>query len=144
MATKLYWEDVNMNDEFPPFARTTGLMESDRLIAADKEHVTFHMDHVAGRDSDYPGAIGMGNLRLAYLHDMLMEWIGDEGIIKKVGCRFRWLNLEHGTLTCWGRVIDKEVKDGEYLIVLDVGVKSQDGRETAPGRAVVALPSKGG
>lgn len=140
MATKLYWDDVNINDEVSSFVGATGVMEWDCLAAANNEH----MDHVMVRRAGHARAVGTGNLRFAYLHHMLLEWIGDEGIIKKVGCQFRGLNPEHDTLTCWGRVIDKEVKDGEYLIVLDIGVKNQDGGETAPGRAVIALPSKSG
>ena len=140
---KLYWEDVKVGEELPTFSRTTGFMEWNRFAAANEEHVTFHMDHEAGRQAGLPGAIGMGNLRFVYLHNILYDWIGDDGVIKKVGCQYRGQNLEHDTLTCWGRVTNKEVKDGEHLVELEIGVKNQEGRETAPGRAVVALPTKG-
>src|SRR5881296_2684336 len=120
MAGKLYWEDVNLDDDLPTFVRTTGLMEWNRFAAANEEHVTFHMDHVAGRQAGHPGAIGMGNLRFAYLHNMLLDWIGEEGTLKKVGCQYRGRNLEHDTLTCWGKVINKEVKDGEHLVEVNI------------------------
>lgn len=139
---KLYWEDVKEGEEINPFVKKTGLMEWNRFAAANEEHFEYHMDHVAGRAVGFPGAIGMGNIRFAYLHNLLEDWVGQEGDIKKVGCQYRGMNLEYDTLTCWGKVVNKYVEQGEHLVELDVGIRNQDGKETAPGKAVVALPSR--
>jgi acyl dehydratase len=143
MPTKLYYEDVEVGTEVPSFLRKTDLMSWNRFAAANDEHVYFHMDHNAGKAMGMDGAFGMGNLRFAYLHNMLFDWIGEEGDIRKVGCQYRGLNMENDTLTAWGKVINKMVKDGEHLVELEIGVKNQSGQETAPGHAVVTLPSKG-
>lgn len=140
---KIYYEDIQLGQEIPTFVRKTGLMEWNRYAAANEEHVQFHMDDKAGRAMGLPGAIGMGNLRFAYLHNMLREWIGEEGDIRKLGCQYRGQNLEGETLTAWGKVTNKTVKNGEHLVELDIGVKNQEGREGAPGHAVVSLPTRG-
>lgn len=140
---KLYWEDITVGEEVTPFVRTTGLMEWNRFAAGNEEHFDYHMGDAAARRMGLPGVIGMGNIRFAYLHNMLERWVGEDGTIKMVGCSYRGLNVEHDTLTTWGKVTNKYVKDGEYLVDLEVGVRNQDGRETAPGRARVALPSRG-
>lgn len=139
----VYWDDVQLNDRIPPFIRETGLMEWNRFAAANEEHFEYHMDHVAGRAMGFPNAIGMGNLRFAYLNNLLEDWVGEEGTVKVVGCQYRGMNLEHDTLTCWGEVLRKYLENGAHLVELRVGITNQKGEETAPGRAVVLLPSRG-
>ncbi len=139
-----YWENVAVGDSLEPFVRKTGLMEWNRFAAANEEHFEFHMDDKAAKAMGLPGVLSMGNFRFAYLHNLLEDFAGEEGDIKVVGCSYRGMNLEGDTLTAWGKVIGKEVVDGEHIVELEVGVKNQDGRETAPGHARVTLPARGG
>ena len=139
---QLYWEDVVEGQDIPSFSRKTGLMEWNRFAAANEEHVSFHMDHKAGEAMGAPGAFGMGNLRFAYLHNMLEDWIGADGAIKKVGVQYRDRNFEGETLTAWGKVVRKYVADGEHLVDLELGVRKETGRDTTPGHAIVSLPSR--
>ena len=139
----VYWEDVTEGMEIPPFVRKTGLMEWNRFAAANEEHFEYHMDHVAGKAMGFPNAIGMGNLRFAYLHNLLEDGAGEQGRVEVVGCQYRGMNEEHDTLTCWGQVVRKFVENGEHLVELHIGVRNQKGEETAPGRGVVVLPSRG-
>lgn len=138
----VYWEDVQVGAEIPSFVRKTGFMEWNRFAAANEELVEYHMDHQIGTAKGWPGAIGMGNLRFAYLHNMLEDWVGEAGDIKELGCQYRGMNLEHDTVTCWGTVTGKSVENGEHQVALEVGVKNQKGEETAPGRAIIVLPSR--
>ena len=51
------------------------------------------MDDEAGRRAgNEQGAFGMGNLRYAYIVNALHDWIGDEGIVREVGCQYRAIN----------------------------------------------------
>ena len=70
-----------------------------------------------------PGVFGMGNLRIAYLHNMLRDWIGDAGDIAEFRCEFRGANLKGDTLTGHGTVTKVEGR----LVTLDLGVTNQDG-----------------
>jgi hypothetical protein len=45
-------------------------------------------------------------------------------------------------LRATGVVTDKKQENGENLVVLDIVVLNQDDAKTAPGRAVVVLPSR--
>ena len=66
MAVKVYFEDVNVGDEMPPWSRKTGFMNWNRYAAVNDEFVPFHMDDEAGRAAkNEQGAFGMGNLRYA-------------------------------------------------------------------------------
>ena len=144
MADKasLYYEDVQIGDEPPAFERQTGFMEWGRFAGANEEYVAIHEDDEAGVKSGLPGGIGMGNLRFAYVHNMLSDWIGESGWIKKVGLQYRGLNLKNDLVIAKGKVTTKYEQDGEYLVELEVRIENGKGEVTAPGRAVVSLPSR--
>ena len=85
----------------------------------------------------------MGNLRWAYVINSLQEWIGDEAEIRELSMQFRAINHKNDVLTTRCVVSGKSTADGEHLVTLDINVINQDGAATAPGTAVVVLPSRG-
>lgn len=121
----------------PPYVRTTGLANWNRYAAVNDEFIDIHMDPEAARAVGMPDVFGMGNLRIAYLHNLLHGWLAGAGDIAEFGCEFRGLNLRGDTLTCHGTTTGERQLDGHHLIDLDIGVRNQDGTETTPGRAVV-------
>ena len=145
MANNVFFEDVEVGQEITAWSRKTDFMHWNRYAAVNDEFVYIHMDDEAGRAAlNEQGAFGMGNLRFAYLHNMLRDWAGDEAHVKSVGCQFRAINQKNDVLTCVGKIVDKRVVDGERLVDLELDIVNQDGQGTAPGRATVALPSRGG
>ena len=143
MSVNVYFEDVQVGDEMPTWARKTDFMNWNRYAAVNDEFVYFHMDDDAGRAAkNEQGAFGMGNLRYAYIVNALRDWIGDEAEIREVGCQYRAINQKNDVLTVTGKVTEKKVEDGANLVVLETNVVNQDGAATCPGHAVVVLPNK--
>ena len=140
---KLYWDDVQEGQETPPFERVTDLMNWNRYAAVNDEFLFVHMDEEAAKAANMPGVFGMGNVRWAYMHNMLTLWIGDSGSIKKIDTQYRGLNFKGDTLTAKGKVTRKYVEDGANLLDLDVWVENQNGENTCPGHATVRLPARG-
>lgn len=119
--------------ELPGLVRTTGFANWNRYAAVNDEFIDIHMDDDAARAVGMPAAFGMGNLRIAYLHNLVHDWSGDEGDLATFRCEFRGINLKGDTLTCHGTVTGH---DGR-LVSLDLGVRNQDGVETTPASATV-------
>lgn len=143
MAYNVYFEDVEVGQEIPSWSRQTDFMNWNRYAAVNDEFVYIHMDDEAGRrGANEQGAFGMGNLRFAYLLNMLRGWAGDEAEIRELGVQFRAINQKNDVLTCKGTITEKTVEDGDHLVRLDVNVVNQDGQPTCPGHAVVVLPSR--
>lgn len=63
----------------PPFVRTTGLASWNRYAAVNDEFIDIHMDRDAAKAAGLPDVIGMGNLRIAYLHNLLHGWLNGYG-----------------------------------------------------------------
>lgn len=143
MPVNVYFEDVTVGDQMPPWSRRTDFMNWNRYAAVNDEFVPFHMDDEAGRAAlNEQGAFGMGNLRYAYLLNALRDWIGDEAEIREVGCEYRAINQKGDVLTVTGTVTAKRQEAGENRVFLDVNVVNQDDVATCPGHAVVVLPNR--
>ena len=135
------FDDVQVGDKLPEWSRKTSFAEWNRYAAVNEEFVPFHMDDEAGRRAgNDQGAFGMGNLRYAYIVNALHAWIGDEGIVREVGCQYRAINQKDDVLTVVGEITEKSTEGGENRVRLDINVVNQGGGATCPGHAVVVLP----
>ena len=144
MANNVYYEDVEVGQELPAFERKTDFMNWNRYAAVNDEFVFVHMDDDVGKAAGQGAAFGMGNLRWAYVINALQDWAGDEADIRELSMQFRAINHKHDVLTTRCVVSEKMVEAGEHLVRLDINVINQDGAATAPGTAVVVLPSREG
>ena len=142
-----------VGEEIEPFVRYTDLGNWNRFAAVNDEFVPIHMDDEAGRAAGHPGAFGMGQLQIAYLHNLLRQWIGPDGTILAFSCQFRAINTKGQTLTARGRVVAVEVPpppenatddDAGIVVQLEVWTEDQHGTRLAPGTAKVALASRPG
>jgi len=126
-------------DELPPFTRTTGLENWNRYAAVNDEFVPIHMDDEAGRAAGYPTAFGMGNLQWSYLHNLVREWLGDDGEIVSLKCQFRGANTKGMTVTARGVVTAIRTEGGRRLADLDIWTEDDEGKKLAPGSATVRI-----
>ena len=136
--------DVKVGDELPVFVRQPGFHHWNRYAAVNDEFVPIHMDDEAGRAAGYPSAFGQGNLQWAYLHDVVRQWMGDEGKIERISCSFRGANVKGQTVTARGRVtaVSAASEDGRRVVELEVWTENDAGERLAPGTARVSLPAR--
>lgn len=133
------FESIAVGDTVPPLVRTTDLAHWNRYAAVNDEFIPIHMDDADAQKVGQPAAFGMGNLRIAYLHNALSAWLGDAGDIVEFACQFRGMNFKGDTLTASATVTGTETRDGARLAHLALSVVNQDGVDTTPGTATVRL-----
>lgn len=138
----IFFEDVAIGQEIPSYVRKSGLMEWNRFAGANEEYFIYHMEDKAAQAMGGPAVFSMGNLRFAYLYNLLTNWLGQDGDIRRVSCQYRGLHVQEDTLTCTGKILDKYEMAGEHLVELEVAIVNQRGENTAPGKAIVVLPSR--
>jgi acyl dehydratase len=132
---------VTVGTELPPLIRTTGFHNWNRFAAVNDEFVPIHMDDEAGRAQGFAGAFGMGNLMWSYLHNLLREWMGDDGRIVSMTCSFRSPNNRGMTVEARGTVTGVRDENGARLVDLELAVVDHDapGTVIVPATATVAL-----
>ena len=130
-------DDIAVGDEIPPFVRTTDFPEWNRYAAVNDEFIDIHMSADAAQAAGQPDVFGMGNLRIAYAHDALHDWLAGRGDVAEFACQFRGMNFRGDELTTWGRVTAIEDRDGLHCVDLEMGVRNQADEETMPATATV-------
>jgi acyl dehydratase len=134
-GTGSVFDQINVGDELPPFTRTVDFAHWNRYAAVNDEFIDVHMSTDAARAAGQPDVFGMGNLRVAYAHNVLWDWLGGRGDISAFACQFRSLNFRGDTLIAHAHVTGKGERDGLAMLEVAVGVRNQDGAETMPGTA---------
>jgi acyl dehydratase len=89
----------------------------------------------------YPYAIGV------QMHswdiNLLTNWMGDEGWLKKCYCEYRKFVFFSDVVWLKGKVTKKYVDDNnEYCVDIKTSAFNQRGEDVMPGRATVILPSR--
>ena len=143
MAKQLFYEDVEEGMEIPSLAKRTTTRQLVMWAGASGDFYDVHYDKDFAQASGLPGVIIHGRLKAAFLGELITDWIGDEGIVKKLSCQYRGLDLPDQDITCKGKVSKKYIKDNEHYIECEIWTENPNGEKTTPGTAVVVLPSKG-
>ena len=102
-----------------------------------------HWDPDFARRVGVPGAYDYGPQRVAWLGQVVTNWMGDDGFIREYWAEVRRFNLNGDTHWLKGRVTEKR-RDGDGPVVeLELWGDDQRGETTIRGGAVVVLPSQG-
>jgi acyl dehydratase len=153
-AEPRYWEDVVIGEEMPLQERgLTTMMEIMRfgLLAPgmprriERRRPGLETGFAREKQQQRAGledASDYGPQRVCWLSAYATDWMGDDGTLKKLSVRIRHPNLMGDSNSITGRVTDKRIENGERLVTCEMAVANQSGLVTAPGTAVIALPSR--
>jgi hydroxyacyl-ACP dehydratase HTD2-like protein with hotdog domain len=146
---QLFWDDVEVGMDIPPYQKAVTLMELNRYAGANEEFVLIHMDRdYSQKVARLPDVIVMGNLKYAYLANMMTSWIGEDGTLKRLSAQYRGMDIPgpalstEPTMICKGKVTKKYVQDSDHYVECDVWTETREGQVTTPGAAIVILPAK--
>ena len=143
MAEQVYYEDVNVGDEIPKLAKNCSTQQLVMWAAGSGDFYQIHYDKdFALALGTLPGIIVHGALKHAFLGQMLHDWAGDKGWIKKYGCQYRGMDVPNENIICRGVVTNKTQEGGLNLVDLDIWTEKDSGDKTSPGKATVVLPSR--
>ncbi len=143
MAKELFWEDVEEGTEITPLTKEATTQQLVRWAGASGDFYQIHYDKDFALGNALPGVIIHGALKSAWLGQLLGDWVGESGTIKKYGCSYRGMDVPGEKLTCTGKVTKKYVEGDEHLVDCEIWLENSQGQQTTPGTAVVAFPTKG-
>ena len=146
MAEQQYFDDVWVGQELPWLTKgPLGEIHLFRWSATMENWHRIHYDRRFAVEHDkLPDLLINGSLKQQFMVQMVKDWAGREGWVWKVSFQFRAMNSVGETLHVWGRVKATERLQDYGLVVLDLGIVNQDGKESTPGEATLALPFRNG
>lgn len=141
---QLYFEDVKVGDEVPPVVKEITNKHLVMFEAASWDFAPGHYDRDYAKAQELFRDIYVdGPMVNCWFGHMLMDWIGNDGRIKKLGAQYRGTQYPGDTITCKGKVVNKYTEGGRNLVVLEIWAQNQNDERTTNGSATVSLPSKG-
>jgi len=150
---QLYFEDVEVGQEVTPLAKVATSVMLVKWAGGYGDYNPLHFEDDFAKAMMVGSPIVHGALKRAWLVNLMTNWIGDEGTLKKLSCQYRGMDYprkmktmtephDGETWQCKGIVKNKRVEDGLNLVDCEIWVENGKGEKTTPGSAVVALPSK--
>ena len=130
---------ITPGTEIPTWVREGSLEHWNRFAAVNYEFAGHHMDDDVGRHEGFSGAFIMAPFSHAYLHALLLNWLGTDARIVSVDMRLKNPLFRGRTLTAGGTVTGVRREDGEVLIDLDIWQVDDEQTPLGAGSATVAV-----
>ncbi len=143
MTGQLYFEDVREGMEIPALEKSPTTQQLVRFAAATSDYYQIHYDLEFAGARGLPDVIVHGPLKNAFLGQLMTDWIGEHGTLKRLDAQYRGMDVPTEAVFAKGVVKKKYVEDGENIVECEVWLENQEGEKTTPGYAVVSLPSRG-
>ncbi|MFQ5933520.1 MAG: MaoC/PaaZ C-terminal domain-containing protein [Dehalococcoidia bacterium] len=144
MGKQIYFEDVTEGMEIPTLTKNPTTRQLVKYAGASGDFYEIHYDKDYAIGNQLPGPIIHGALKNAWLGQVMTDWIGPEGVLKKLSCQYRGMDEPGSPAYCKGKVVKKHTENGEHLVDCEIWLENAKGEPTTPGKATAALPSRGG
>ena len=102
-----------------------------------------HYDSAFAQSQGFRDVYLDGPMNAAFMAQLITDWIGLKGSIKKLSITYKRMVFPGDTLTCTGKVIAKYVKDDINFVDCEILLQNQDENTVALGKATVACKAQG-
>jgi len=136
----MYYEDITEGTELPALVKYPTTMQLVKYAGASGDYYQIHYDKDFALANGLPGVIVHGWLTLAFLGQMLTDWMGEKGTLVRLNGSYRGMNKVHEDIICNGKVAKKYIEDGRNIARLEIWAENPQGEKTVTGSAVVELP----
>lgn len=142
MAGQVFYEDVEEGMEIPTLTKHPTTRQLVKWAGASGDFYEVHYDKDFAKSQGLDSVILHGRLKAAFLGEMITDWIGPEGILEKLTCQYRGMDIPDEDIVCRGKVEKKYIKDGKHCVELNIWTQNPREEKTTVGTAIVGLPSR--
>ena len=140
-----YYDEVVVGEEIKPLYKEISLPRMMAYGAATWDFVSFHYDSASAQQVGFKAPVVDGQMIGAFLVQMVQEWAGKYGFVRKLSFRNKRPCFPGDLLTCRGVVAGRYSEGEECLVTCDLWIENQAGeRVVEPASAVVRVPKTGG
>jgi acyl dehydratase len=135
------WESIKEGDELPELVKKPGVTQLVKYAAGSGDFNPLHHDFAFPQSKQLGSIIVHGRFRYAALGQLVSDWLGHKGRIRKISCQYRGMDFPDKEMRVRGKVVKKWQEGGKKLAKLDLVTLNQEGRPTTPGEAIVEFES---
>lgn len=142
MAKQVFFEDVEVGSALPSLTKYVTTRQLVKWASASDDWNEGHYDKDAAQARGLPGVIVQGRLKAAFLGQLMQDWIGEQGTLRKLACTYRAVDFPRNSLICKGKVTKKYIDGDEHYVECELWIENAKGEVTVIGSAVATLPSR--
>jgi acyl dehydratase len=110
-----------------------------KYAAGSGDFNPLHHDFQFPQSKQLGSIIVHGRFKYAALGELVSNWLGHHGRVKKLSCQYRGMDFPDKKITCKGSVSRKWEEGGEKLAEVSIWTEDEDGKKTTPGEAIVVF-----
>ena len=141
-SDKKYFDDVEIGKAIPSLRKKTTTRQLVMYAGASGDYYEVHYDKEFAVERGLPGIIVHGALKSGFIGQMLSDWAGVEGSIKKLETQYRGMDIVGEPIYCKGTIVSKNIIDGEGIVECEIWTENSDTEKTTVGSAQIQLPLK--
>ena len=142
MDEQVYYEDVMVDSEIPALVKQPTTRQLVMWAGASGDYYAIHYDKDFAQSKGLPGVIVHGQLAASFLGQLLTDWMGGQGSLRKLTCNYRGMNFPGEAITCQGTVSKKYIEGGEHYIECNIWAENTKGEKTVTGKAIITVPTR--
>ncbi len=143
MATQIYFEDVKAGQEIGPLEKNVTTQQLVKYAGASGDFYQIHYDKDFALANKLPGVILHGALKNGFLGQMMTDFAGEWGWLKKLSVQYRGMDVPGVPVVCKGKVVKKYAEGDDHMVDCEIWLENPKGEKTTLGTATVILPSRG-
>lgn len=140
MAKQITYEDVVVGQPLPTLIKHPTPRQLVMWAGASGEFSEMHYDKDFALKMGFPGIIVHGMLMASFLVQVLTDWIGEWGTLKKIKTSNRQFVLVDRDIICKGTVTNKYVRGNDHCVECELSAENSEGEKCVTATAVVVLP----
>ena len=143
MTEQLYFEDIAVDSEIAPLTKQPTTRQLVMWAGASGDYNPIHYDKDFAQSRGLPGVVVQGQLVANFLGQLVTDWMGEQGVLKKLSCSYKGMNYPGEPVICKGKVTKKYVTDGEHYVECSLWAENAKGEKTVTGSTIVIMPARG-
>ena len=142
MINQTFFEDIEEGSEVPTIQKDPTTQQLVKYAGASGDYYQIHYDKAYALNNGLPDVILHGALKNAFLGQLMTDFVGLDGNLKKLNVQYRAMDVPGTPVLAKGIVKKKYIKDNENIVECDIWLETHDGNTTTPGSAAVSLPNR--
>ena len=135
----LTWDGIQEGDALPELRKKPGVTQLVKYAAGGGDFNPLHHDYAFPQARALGSIIVHGRFKYAALGELVSNWLGHSGRIRKLSCQYRGMDFPDQELTCKGTIERKWEEGGKRKAQLSVWTENAEGKKTTPGEAIVVF-----
>tara|TARA_B100000579_G_scaffold258455_1_gene212874 strand:+ start:16134 stop:16574 length:441 start_codon:yes stop_codon:yes gene_type:complete len=137
-----YFEDIKLGEIVGPKIINIDRKQLVMYAGASQDFNEFHYDDDVAKKAGHKGIIIHGALKSAWLAQLMVDFAGLEGNLRKFNVSYRGVDFPYEDLKYYGKITNKFIDNSAGFVEIELSLENAEGKITTPASALVELPIK--